>query len=113
MARIATAIPETAGSPDLSAIEIGTVLGALADPVRLEIVRQLARCGQGGELTCGELELPVSKSTGSHHLKTLHEAGVIAERADGRRKHLCLRRAELDQRFPGLLDSVLRAAETG
>ena len=103
-------MPETGDSPDMSAIEIGTVLQALSDPVRLEIVRQLAACGEGGELTCGQLELPVTKSTGSHHLKTLHEAGVIAEREEGTRKHLCLRRDGLNQRFPGLIDSVLRAA---
>ena len=58
--------------------DIATVLQSLADPVRLEIVRQLA----GGELTCGQLELPVGKSTRSHHLKTLSGAGVIAEREE-------------------------------
>ena len=89
------------------------MLQALSDPVRLEIVRQLAGCGEGGELTCGELELPVGKSTCSHHLKTLSSAGVIAEREEGTRKHLCLRRAELERRFPGLIESVLRAADAG
>ena len=96
--------------PDLGTIDIATVLGALSDPVRLEIVRQLAGCGAEGELTCGELELPVTKSTGSHHLKILSSAGVIAEREEGTRKHLSLRRTELEKRFPGLLDSVLEAA---
>ena len=90
--------------------EIVAVLQSLSDPVRLEIVRQLARCDDGGgELTCGQLELPVGKSTCSHHLKTLAGAGVIAEREEGTRKYLRLRRAELDSRFPGLIDSVLRA----
>ena len=69
----------------------------------------MAGCGAPGELTCGELELPVAKSTGSHHIKILSSAGVIAEREEGTRKHLRLRRDELNQRFPGLLDSVLRA----
>jgi DNA-binding transcriptional ArsR family regulator len=89
------------------------VLQALSDPVRLEIVRRLAGCGEGGELTCGELELPVGKSTCSHHLKTLSSAGVIAEREEGTRKHLCVRRAELERRFPGLIESALRAADAG
>jgi DNA-binding transcriptional ArsR family regulator len=105
-----TTTTETFEAADLSEIEIATVLDALADPVRLEIVRQLAGCGEGGELTCGQLELPVTKSTGSHHLKTLARAGVIGEREEGTRKHLCLRRRELDRRFPGLIDSVLKAA---
>jgi DNA-binding transcriptional ArsR family regulator len=94
--------------PDLAEIEIATVLHALADPVRLEIVSQLADCDVDCDLTCGELELPVTKSTGSHHLKVLSAAGVIAERAAGTRKYLRLRRAELDRRFPGLIESVLR-----
>jgi len=85
------------------------VLQALADPVRLEIVRQLAGCPAGGELSCGSVEIPVTKSTASHHFKALLAAGVVGEREDGRRKFLHLRRAELDERFPGLLDSVLRA----
>jgi DNA-binding transcriptional ArsR family regulator len=86
------------------------VLQALADPIRLEIVRQLAGCGGGGELTCGAVQIPVTKSTASHHFKTLLDAGVIGERADGTRKYLHLRRDELDQAFPGLIESVLRAA---
>jgi DNA-binding transcriptional ArsR family regulator len=85
------------------------ILQALADPVRLEIVRQLAGCPGSGELPCGGLRVPVTKSTASHHFKTLLDAGVIAERRDGTRKFLHLRRAELDERFPGMIDSVLRA----
>ena len=97
-------------SPDLDGIDIVTVLHALSDPVRLEIVRQLAGCSGAGELFCGQIEVPVGKSTTSHHLKTLSCADVIAEREVGTRKYLRLRRAELDQRFPGLIESVLRAA---
>jgi DNA-binding transcriptional ArsR family regulator len=84
------------------------VLQALSDPVRLEIVRQLAGCS-GGELGCGAVVVPVSKSTASHHFKALLNAGVIAERGEGTRKFFQLRRAELDEQFPGLIDSVLRA----
>jgi DNA-binding transcriptional ArsR family regulator len=96
-------------APDLATIDVVTVLQALSDPVRLEMVRQLAECGGSGELTCGHIAVPVTKSTATHHLKALSRAGVIAEREEGTRKHLCLRRAELDRRFPGLLDSVLSA----
>jgi DNA-binding transcriptional ArsR family regulator len=91
-------------------VDIVAVLQALSDPVRLEIVRQIAGCESAGEMTCGELELPVTKSTGSHHLKILSTAGVIAEREEGTRKYLSLRRADLDARFPGLLGSVLHGA---
>jgi DNA-binding transcriptional ArsR family regulator len=95
--------------PDLTEIELSIVLHALADPVRLEIVRQLGGCPEESTLSCGELELPVSKSTGSHHLKILHQAGITSERAEGTRKFIRLRRDDLQRRFPGLLDSVLAA----
>jgi DNA-binding transcriptional ArsR family regulator len=100
-------------APDLATVDVLTVLQALSDPVRLEIVRQLAACENDETgLMCGQLNLTVSKSTGSHHLKTLHNAGVTAERAQGVCKYLRLRREELDGRFPGLLESVLTAAAT-
>ena len=101
---------DTTTAPDLASIGVLTVLQALSDPVRLQIVRQLAGCGATGELKCGQIELPVTKSTASHHLKTLANAGITAEREEGTRKYIRLRQAELDQRFPGLIASVLRAA---
>jgi DNA-binding transcriptional ArsR family regulator len=93
-----------------SASEVSALLHSLADPVRLAIVNQL---DTSGELACGQLEIPVSKSTCSHHLKNLAAAGVITEREEGTRKYLRLQRAELDGRYPGLLDSVLRATRDG
>jgi DNA-binding transcriptional ArsR family regulator len=95
--------------PDLETVPVVKVLEALADPVRLAIVRQLAGCGVDGELSCSQIELPVTKSTASHHLKTLTNAGITAEREAGTRKFVRLRRDELDHRFPGLIASVLHA----
>jgi DNA-binding transcriptional ArsR family regulator len=94
--------------PDLSTVDIATVLQALADPVRLDIVRQLDAARSEG-LTCGQLQLPVGKSTCSHHLKVLLHAGVTTEREEGTRKYVGLRRAELDRRFPGVIGSVVDA----
>ncbi len=42
-------------------------------------------------------------------MKVLREAGVVRNEPDGRRRLVSLRRAELDGKFPGLLDSVLAA----
>lgn len=96
--------PETAVPiPDITA-----VLAALADPIRLAIVRRLGDCEEAR--ACGSFELPVTKSTLSHHFKTLREAGVIQGRYEGTRKLISLRRADLDAVYPGLLDSVLRGA---
>jgi hypothetical protein len=41
----------------------------------------------------------------------LRLAGVIAQHDEGTRRISRLRRDDLEQRFPGLLDSVLRAAQ--
>jgi DNA-binding transcriptional ArsR family regulator len=101
---------DAASPPDLGSIDLVTVLQALSDPVRLDIVRQLARCPERGELSCGQLDLTVGKSTVSHHVRTLHQAGVISQRDEGTRRYTCLRRDELEARFPGLLDSVIRAS---
>jgi DNA-binding transcriptional ArsR family regulator len=104
--------PETLNAIDLDTVDGMRVLHALSDPVRLEIVRQLAGCSgssASSELKCGQIELSVTKSTASHHLKILYEAGMLASREQGTSKYVRLRRDELDERFPGLLDSVLRA----
>ena len=98
--------------PDLDApvrddIAIVDVLQALADPVRLQLLRELDEAD--GEVACGEIALPVTKSTRSHHFKVLREAGVIEGRVEGTRRYYTIRRDDLDARFPGLLDTVLRA----
>ncbi len=86
--------------------DLALVLHALSDPVRLRIVVLLA---DGGEHTCGSIALPVTKSTCSHHFRVLREAGVIAQRIDGKNRFNRLCREQLEQRFPGLLDAVLRS----
>ena len=84
-----------------------TVLRALSDPVRLEIVRQLAACPDERGMTCGSLELPVSKATASHHFKVLVAAGITAEREEGNRKYMLLRWDDVNRQYPGLIDLVL------
>lgn len=92
--------------PSREDLSLPAVLYALSDNYRLEIVRRLAT---RGELTCGALELPVAKSTLSHHFKVLREAGVIYSRTEGRECYNSLRRDDLEARFPGLLEAVLSA----
>lgn len=94
--------------PERSEIRIEAVLHALADPVRLLFVRELADCGTEGS-PCGAIELPVTKSTRTHHLKILREAGVINLRREGTARISTLRRDDLDALYPGLLDSILNA----
>jgi DNA-binding transcriptional ArsR family regulator len=94
--------------PSRAELELGAVLHALSDPVRLMIVAELARGER--EYTCGSFELPVTKSTCTHHFKVLREAGVIHQRQQGTTRLNTLRRGDLETRFPGLLETILRAA---
>lgn len=90
--------------PEIDSVELAEVLHALSDPVRLEIVRSLA---VNGERCCGDLDVPVSKSTLSHHLKVLRQAALTHTRADGTQRLVSLRKVEFEGRFPGLLDAIL------
>ncbi len=88
-------------------LELAAVLHALSDPMRLRIVIGLAKID---DRPCGSFDLPVTKSTCTHHFKVLREAGVIRQRLEGTTRLNSLRRDDLERRFPGLLDSVLRAS---
>src|SRR3954469_15191574 len=94
--------------PSIDELQLASVMAALSDPVRVTIVRALAA---QGEIACGTLELGVSPATRSHHFRVLREAGITLTRPEGTHRYVSLRRDELDERFPGLLDAVLVAAE--
>jgi DNA-binding transcriptional ArsR family regulator len=93
--------------PACDEIQLAAVLHALSDPMRLRIVAGLA---VEDKRTCKSFDLPVTKSTCTHHFRVLREAGVIRQRLEGTTRLNSLRRADLEERFPGLLDSVLGAA---
>lgn len=95
--------------PEAQEIALDQVLSALADPIRRRIVTQLA--GGHDDQACIAFDLPVTKSTSTHHFRVLREAGVITQRYRGTAILNCLRDEDLDARFPGLLGAVL-AAET-
>ena len=92
--------------PAAEDIELAAVLHALSDPMRLRIVAGLAA---QRDRTCKSFDLPVTKSTCTHHFRVLREAGVIRQRQEGTSRLNSLRRGDLDSRFPGLLDAVLGA----
>lgn len=95
--------------PTAEELSLPSVLHALSDPVRIEIVRALAD-GEH-EQACGSLVSDISKSTLSHHLKVLRECGLTATRVNGTRRLVSLRTSDLEARFPGLLSSVLGASK--
>lgn len=100
--------PAALAAPHRDELTLAAVLHALSDPLRLRIVVALADA-EGGR-ACGSFDLPVTKSTCTHHFRVLREAGVISQRHVGTTRLNVLRTADLEARFPGLLVTVLRAA---
>lgn len=107
------AMPASVGSrekiphPAPEALDLPTIMRALGDPLRLELVRLLAH---GGPRNCGDLSelLGLPSSTCSYHLRLLREAGVTRTRAEGTQRVISLRREDLEARFPGLVDVLTR-----
>jgi DNA-binding transcriptional ArsR family regulator len=95
--------------PARDEIEVATVLQALGEPVRLQIVRALADAPEG--IACGDIELPVTASTRAHHLRILREAGVLTTHTEGTRRISKLRRTDLEDLYPGLLTGILTARQ--
>lgn len=83
------------------------VLAALADPVRLEMVRRLHAAG--GPTPCGTLYDGIGKSTASHHFKILREAGVIAPASRDGQPCQRLRLDDVEQQHPAVLPAILAA----
>ncbi|KUJ67551.1 ArsR family transcriptional regulator [Streptomyces albus subsp. albus] len=88
-------------------VPVETALAALADPIRLRIVRELAGCADWTR-SCGTFDVPVGKAALSHHFAVLRAAGVIEQRDTGAKRVNRLRREEFEDRFPGLLALALR-----
>ena len=93
--------------PAAESLDLATIMRTLGDPVRLEIVRLLA---DDRPRVCGELStaLDIPASTDSYHLKLLREAGVTRTQAKGTLRLISLRRDDLEERFPGLVDVLTR-----
>ena len=96
--------------PPIDQVSVEHLFQALSDPVRLEIVQQLARVG---EASCSALDGGRPKSSMSHHFRVLREAGLVHTRGEGPVHMNTLRTDELGQRFPGLLDAILAALQPG
>jgi DNA-binding transcriptional ArsR family regulator len=96
--------------PPTETLRLESVLYALADPVRLEIVRRL----MAGDcpLNCSSAapaHLP--KSTQSHHFQILREAGLIQSERRGTEVVNKLRLEEIETMYPGVVRTILAAAK--
>jgi DNA-binding transcriptional ArsR family regulator len=92
--------------PCVEQVTLPEVLHALSDPLRLSILQALVA---GQETAWSGFDVTVAPSTLSHHMKVLRNAGLITNRRDGTRCLVSLR-PQLAERFPGLLETVLRLA---
>ncbi|WP_382306488.1 ArsR/SmtB family transcription factor [Herbiconiux sp. UC225_62] len=98
--------------PDMADVHLVDVLRAVADPIRLRIVTVLGD-GEPHSKSAPDWGFDVQKSTLAHHFKALREAGITRTIVDGRSHAIQLRRAELDARFPGLVDALTHGADGG
>nr|WP_298798099.1 ArsR family transcriptional regulator [uncultured Acetobacter sp.] len=93
--------------PPAEAFQLTAILHALSDPYRLSIVQKLSVLQPQ---PCAPLQGDRPKSSVSHHFSVLRKAGLVRTLVVGVTHMNSLRNAELDARFPGLLDTILDAA---
>ncbi|KJC48681.1 ArsR family transcriptional regulator [Bradyrhizobium sp. LTSP885] len=93
--------------PSREDITLAGVLAALADPMRLRIVKSLL--AQGDCMSCAEAApCPgMAKSTLSNHFRVLREAGLIQTSKKGVEHRNVVREADINARFPKLLKTIL------
>jgi len=102
-------MPDDSGHPALEEMEIGAIFAALADPIRRKVVLALA-ARPDTIRHCSSFDLPVTKATRTHHFRVLRESGLIRQVDLGNSRTNALRLAELQQRFPGLVDLLMAEA---
>ena len=97
--------------PAIEDVTVEGILHALSDPVRVAIYANIVaqECPQSCSnfLTVSEKAIP--KSTLSQHFNILREAGLIRSERHGVEMHNISRCAELQKRFPGLLQAIVTA----
>jgi DNA-binding transcriptional ArsR family regulator len=96
--------------PSIEDITVEGILHALSDPVRAAIYAELA---VSSGATCSNFlkisDRDIPKSTLSQHLRALREAGLIRSERQGVEMRNTTRCAEIEQRFPGLLMTIMKA----
>jgi len=97
--------------PSIDDVTLEGILHALADPVRAAIYADLAV--RDGAATCSAfvnvIDREIPKSTLSQHFRALREAGLIRSERAGVEMRNKTRCKELEQRFPGLIPSIMNA----
>jgi DNA-binding transcriptional ArsR family regulator len=97
--------------PSLDAVTLEGIFHALSDPARTAIFANIAfsECPQNCAAFAQITDRTIPKSTLSQHFNALREAGLIRSERHGVEVNNISRCAELEQRFPGLIPSILNA----
>ena len=97
--------------PSLEDITVEGILHALSDPVRVAIFANIAaqECSHNCSMFLSVSDKAIPKSTLSQHFKALREAGLIRGERRGVEMHNTARCAEIEKRFPGLLQAIVNA----
>jgi ArsR family transcriptional regulator len=87
--------PGAVASPPIQSDQARALLKALAEPLRLQVIEALG----GGERCVCDLtaDLGLAQSKLSFHLKVLKEAGLLADRQEGRWIYYRLRPEAIEQ----------------
>jgi DNA-binding transcriptional ArsR family regulator len=95
--------------PATEDITLAGVLGALSDPMRIKILKKLLENRDGG-LSCSAAAPceEIAKSTLSHHFRVLRDAGLIRTTKQGVEHFNTVRWDDVNERFPGLLKTVMK-----
>ncbi len=97
--------------PSIEDVTVEAILHALSDPVRVAIFAAIV--GSDCSRNCSNFlnvdEKTIPKSTLSQHFKALREAGLIRGERQGVEMHNTTRCAEINERFPGLIEAIVKA----
>lgn len=98
--------------PSIDDITLESIFYALGNKDRLQIVNNLYRASNDGTgaLACCNATKGLdnlSPSTASHHFRILREGGLVKSTRDGKECYNTLRLDELEQKFPGVLKSII------
>jgi DNA-binding transcriptional ArsR family regulator len=96
--------------PSIEDVTVEGILHALSDSVRAAIYAELAVSSgatYSSFLKISDRDIP--KSTLSQHFRALREAGLIRSERHGVEMRNATRCEEINQRFPGLVLTIMRA----
>jgi DNA-binding transcriptional ArsR family regulator len=97
--------------PAIEDVTVEGVLYALSDPVRVAIFADIVAqdCPQNCSTFLTVKDKAIPKSTLSQHFRILRENGLIHSERHGVEMHNASRCTEVDARFPGLLQTIVKA----